>query len=98
MGDPAPAFMRNGVTFFFGYHSGHQALVFPHPETGAPVGIKVSTLRERGFHVTEEDLLRVLPRFTGDEEKSLTPRATMADVEAFARAKRQARAQIRARR
>jgi hypothetical protein len=46
----------------FRYHSGEQALVFPHTVTGKPVGVKLSTLVAIGWKVTDAGL-RLLPRF-----------------------------------
>ncbi len=47
----------------FAYHSGEGALIFPHHETGKPVGIKVSDLLKTGWKITDGGCRTQLPRF-----------------------------------
>ena len=69
---------------FFAYHSGEQALVFPHTKTGKPMGIKLQTLRALGWSATDAGLRAALPRF-GHSAVTIEPASKMSVLDLAAK-------------
>jgi hypothetical protein len=47
----------------FSYHSGYQAIVYPHPQTGQLTVTQTVAIRAAGWIANDLQLARCLPRF-----------------------------------